>query len=225
MDGRLCHCASEVTAPSGIEVATATLRHPVFFARRIWQSSYRQALIATALGGLLAWGFLLLPPMNTDLAAQLARADFASRYPVSIIDFRWFGGTVEYGYTLWASAVMAHLGTKLTGAVAAVVGTWYTVRLLHRLGPSRPILGGIAAAITQVANVVEGRITFACGLACGLIAVNFSRPRGYRAGWRWCWRAASACSPAGRARSPALLLWVAGGSRAAAATAAARRPY
>ena len=110
--------------------------------------------------------------MNTDLAAQLARADFASRYPVSIIDFRWFGGTVEYGYTLWASALMAHLGTKVTGALAAVIGTWYTTRLLHRLRPARPVLGGIAAAVTQVANVVEGRITFACGLACGLIAIT-----------------------------------------------------
>jgi len=145
---------------------------PVSFARRLWNSGYRPALIATGVAGLLAWGFLLLPPMNTDLAAQLARADFASRYPVSIIDFRWFGGTVEYGYTLWASALMAHLGTKVTGALAAVIGTWYTTRLLNRLRPTRPVLGGLAAAVTQVANVVEGRITFACGLACGLIAVT-----------------------------------------------------
>src|SRR6185437_14473618 len=107
----------------------ATVRHPAAFARRIWRSGYRQALIATGVAGLLAWGFLLLPPMNTDLAAQLARADFASRYPVSIIDCPWFGGTVAYGYTLWASAVMAQLGTKLTGALAGVIGTWYTVRL------------------------------------------------------------------------------------------------
>lgn len=145
---------------------------PVSFAKRLWNSGYRPALIATAFAALLAWGFLLLPPMNTDLAAQLARADFASKYPISIIDFRWFGGTVEYGYTLWASALMAHIGTKVTGALAAVIGTWYTTRLLHRLRPSRPVLGGLAAAVTQVANVVEGRVTFACGLACGLIAVT-----------------------------------------------------
>jgi hypothetical protein len=152
--------------------APATLRHPGAFSSRVWNSSYRHAIIATFVGALLAWGFLLLPPMNTDLAAQLARADFASRHPVSIIDFRWFGGTVEYGYTLWASAVMAHLGTKVTGAIAAVIGTWYCTRLLQRLQPSRPVLGGIAAAVTQVANVVEGRITFACGLTCGLVAIT-----------------------------------------------------
>ena len=110
--------------------------------------------------------------MNTDTSAQLARADFAGRYPLSIVDFRWFGGTVVYGYTLWASILMAHIGAKLTGAAAAVVGTWFTVRLLGRARPAHPVIGGLAAAVTQVANVVEGRITFAVGLTCGLIAVS-----------------------------------------------------
>ena len=184
---------------------------PVSFARRLWNSGYRPALIATAFAGLLAWGFLLLPPMNTDLAAQLARADFASRYPISIIDFRWFGGTVEYGYTLWASALMAHLGTKVTGALAAVIGTWYTTRLLHRLAPTRPVLGGMAAAVTQVANVVEGRITFACGLACGLIAVTLFTPTRVPR-----WLAVSlavlfSLLCGGASPVAGLLLWVAGG--------------
>jgi hypothetical protein len=141
-------------------------------ARRLWDSDYRPALIATGLATLLAWGFLLLPPMNTDMSAQLARADFAGRYPLSIVDFRWFGGTVVYGYTLWASILMAHVGTKLTGAVAAVVGTWFTTRLLGRVRPVHPVIGGLAAAVSQVANVLEGRITFAVGLTCGLIALS-----------------------------------------------------
>ncbi len=190
--------------------APATLRDPAAFARRIWQSGYRHALIATFVGALLAWGFLLLPPMNSDMAAQLARADFAYHYPVSVIDFRWFGGTVEYGYTLWASALMAHLGTKVTGAIAAVIGTWYTTRLLNRLRPSRPVLGGIAAAITQVANVVEGRITFACGLACGLVAITlFTTTRVPR--WLAVGLAAFFSLLAGGASPVAgLLLWVAG---------------
>lgn len=168
-------------------------------------------MIATGVSALLAWGFLLLPPMNTDLAAQLARADFASRYPVSIIDFRWFGGTVEYGYTLWASALMAHIGSKLTGAIAAVIGTWYATRLLNRLRPARPVLGGIAAAVTQVADVVEGRITFACGLTCALIAVTlFTTTRIPR--WLAVTLAALFSLLCGGA-SPvaALMLWIAGG--------------
>jgi hypothetical protein len=195
---------------AAIVAEPATLRHPVAFSRRVWRSDYRPALICTLVGALLSWGFLLLPPMNTDLAAQLARADFASKYPISIIDFRWFGGTVEYGYTLWASALMAHVGTKPTGAIAAVVGTWYTVRLLHRLRPTRPVLGGIAAAVTQVANVVEGRITFACGLACGLIAITlFTTTRMPR--WLAIGLAAFFSLLAGGASPVAgLLLWVAG---------------
>jgi hypothetical protein len=141
-------------------------------ARRVRESDYRPALIGTATAALLAWGFLLLPPMNTDMSAQLARADFAGRFPLSIIDFRWFGGTVVYGYTLWASVLMAYVGTKLTGAIAAVVATWFTSRLLSRVRPNRPTLGAVAAGVTQVANVVEGRVTFAVGLACGLGAIT-----------------------------------------------------
>lgn len=180
------------------------------FTRRLWHSSYRHALIATAVGALLAWGFLLLPPVNSDLAAQLARADFAEHYPVSVIDFRWFGGTVEYGYTLWTATVMAHLGTKLTGAIAAVVGTWYTTRLLNRLHPRRPLLGGIAAAVTQIGNVVEGRITFACGLACGLVAITLFTTRRLPR-----WLAVSLAAlfsllAGGASPVAALLLWLAG---------------
>jgi len=202
--------ASEQPVVAG-PVRPATLRQPVAFGQRIWRSSYRHALIATGIGALLAWGFLLLPPMNSDLAAQLARADFASRYPISIIDFRWFGGTVEYGYTLWASALMAHLGTKVTGALAAVIGTWYTTRLLNRLRPSNAVLGGVAAAVTQVANVVEGRITFACGLTCGLIAITLFTtqrvPRWLAVGLAVLFSLLSG----GASPVAALLLWVAGG--------------
>jgi hypothetical protein len=140
--------------------------------RRLSRSSYRPTLIATGFAVLLAWGFLLLPPQDTDLAAQLARADFAKHYPLSIIDFRWFGGTVGYGYTLWAATLMALLGTKVTGAIAAIIATFYASRLLQRLNPAHPLLGGMAAALAQVGNVVEGRITFACGISCGLAALS-----------------------------------------------------
>ncbi len=201
-----------VTVDGQASLAEALGRGPVGFARKLWNSGYRPALIATGVAVLLAWGFLLLPPQNTDMAAQLARADFADKYPVSIIDFRWFGGTVVYGYTLWAAALMGLLGTKITGAIAAVIGTWYATRLLHRLRPARPVLGGIAAAVTQVANVVEGRIAFACGLTCGLIALTlFTTKRVPR--WAAVVMAAFFSLLCGGA-SPvaALLLWVAGGA-------------
>ncbi|MEO9237998.1 MAG: hypothetical protein ABI418_07885, partial [Jatrophihabitantaceae bacterium] len=113
--------------------------------------------------------------------------------------------------TLWASAVMAQVGTKLTGAIAAIVGTWYTVRLLHRLRPARPVLGGITAAVTQVANVVEGRITFACGLACGLIALNFVATKRIPRWLAMVLTAVFSLLCGGASPVAALLIWVAGG--------------
>jgi hypothetical protein len=179
---------------------------------RLWNSGYRTAILATAFGALLAWGFLLLPPQNTDMAAQLARADFADQFPTSVIDFRWFGGTVGFGYTLWAAALMALIGTKVTGAVAAVLGTWYSTRLLQRLNPTRPLLGGMAAALTQVGNVTEGRITFACGLTCGLIALTLFTTRRVP---RWVAVSLAALFSllcGGASPVAALLLWVCGGT-------------
>jgi hypothetical protein len=201
------------SGPDRARTAGSVLRpQPTAFLRRLWHSGYRHALIATLVAAVLAWGYLLLPPVDTDMAAQLARADFAGKYPVSIIDFRWFGGTVVYGYTLWVSAATAVIGTKVTGAIAAIIGTWYTTRLLNRLVPSRPVLGGVAAAVTQVGNIVEGRITFACGLACGLIALTLFTTRRIP---RW-----AAISLAvllsllcgGASPVAALLLWIAGGT-------------
>jgi hypothetical protein len=163
---------ARVQAPDRLGARASREFVPALAARRLWGSEYRPALIATGASAVLAWGFLLLPPMDTDLAAQLARADFAAKYPSSIIDFRWFGGTVVYGYTLWASVLMALLGTKVTGAIAAVVGTWFATRLMDRLRPAHPVVGGLLVAVTQIANVVAGRITFAVGLACALVAVT-----------------------------------------------------
>jgi hypothetical protein len=210
---------STVSADSGdsaVTPAAAELdkvpRGPIGAARRLWDSSYRPALIATGVAALLAWGFLLLPPMNTDMAGQLARADFARQYPVSIIDFRWYGGTVVYGYTLWAAAAMAAVGTKVAGAIAAVIGTWYTTRLLQRLKPARAVLGGVAAAVTQVANVTEGRVTFALGLACGLIALTLFTTTRIPRGAAITLAALFSLLCGGASPVAALLLWVAGGT-------------
>lgn len=196
--------SAPLTSPTGLSPSGA--------ARRLWASGYRPAIIATAVSAVLAWGFLLLPPQNTDMAAQLARADFADQFPTSVIDFRWFGGTVGFGYTLWAAALMALIGTKVTGAIAAVLGTWYTTRLLQRLKPTRPVLGGIAAAVTQVGNVTEGRITFACGLTCGLIALTLFTTRRVP---RWLAVSLAALFSllcGGASPVAALLLWVCGGT-------------
>jgi hypothetical protein len=131
----------------------------------------RPALIATAVAAVLAISYLAAPLMGGDLSAQLARADFAGAHPLGLVDLRWFGGTLPFGYSLWVPQVMAWLGPRVVGAIAAVAATWITTRLLQRAGAARPTAGGVAAAICQASNLAEGRIAFAAGLAFGLAAL------------------------------------------------------
>lgn len=128
-------------------------------------------LVATAVSGVLCAIYLLVPRMGNDLSAQIAHADFASRYPTASIDFRWFGGTLPFGYSLWTPLMMAAVGAKVTGAVSTVASVALFTRLLLVGRAPHPLLGGMASTVALAANLIEGRTTFAVGVALGLAAL------------------------------------------------------
>lgn len=141
-------------------------------ARRVMaDQGMRATAAATILSILLSAAYLLAPLMGGDLSAQMARADFTRNHPFALLDLRWFGGVQPFGYTLWVSFLMALIGSRVVGAIAAVASTILTTRLFLRAGARRPAWGGAAAAICQASNLAEGRVTFACGMACGLAAL------------------------------------------------------
>jgi hypothetical protein len=160
---------------------------------------------ASAVAVILCVAYLLAPLMGGDLSAQLARADFAGAHPLAPIDLRWFGGTQPFGYSLWVPALMALATPRIVGAVAAVVATWLTTRLLQRAGAARPVVGGIAAAVCQASDLAEGRIAFAAGLALGLAALDLLTGT-----YRWRRPLAVVAAFLAGAANPvaALLLWV-----------------
>ena len=129
------------------------------------------ALTAGLAGVVLAVAYLLAPPPGTDLSAQVARADFVRAYGFTPVDLRWYGGTVQYGYSVVSSPVMALLGPRLTGALALVGSSVALAVLLHRCGARRPLLGGVLGAACFAGNLVSGRVTFALGVAFGLGAL------------------------------------------------------
>ncbi len=175
-----------------------------------WRRFAREpAIVAATVAVVLAIGYLLAPHMGGDLAAQVARADFARDHPLTPIDLRWFGGTITFGYSLWTTPVMAVVGARVLSAVATVVGAWATTRLFQRAGARRPLLGGLAAAVCQAASMVEGRTTFNVGMACGLCCLLLlgKSDKYHRS-------AAAAFAVLAAAASPmaALLLWVCAGA-------------
>jgi hypothetical protein len=133
--------------------------------------SYRPPLVATLVAAALVGAYLLAPLMGGDLSAQLARADFAGRNPLTPVDLSWFGGFQPFGYSLWTPWVMAGIGVRLTGALATVVATALATRLMQRGDARRPTWGGVVAAVTLTSNLAEGRVTFACGVVFGLAAL------------------------------------------------------
>jgi hypothetical protein len=170
---------------------------------------HRPSFIAGTVAAAFAIAYLLAPLTGQDLAAQIARADFARDHPFTPVDLRWFGGTLTFGYSLWTPVVMAWVGVRLTGAVCAVAATVLTTLLFERTGAHRPLLGGVFAAATQAINLVAGRVTFSLGMVCGLaalLAVAAARDTSQ-------WRPAVLALLAGAA-SPvdALYLWLCGGT-------------
>ncbi len=128
-------------------------------------------LAAAGTAVVLATAFLAAPPMGTDLAAQVARARFASRQGAVPIDLSWYGGVNQFGYSLFAGALGALVGVRVLGAVSAVIWAAAFGYLLARSGARRPVAGAVAGAVLAIGNLVSGRTTFALGTALGLLAL------------------------------------------------------
>ncbi|BCJ61026.1 hypothetical protein Jiend_44480 [Micromonospora endophytica] len=188
---------------------------------------------AAAWAGAAGVAYLILPAMGSDLAAQVARADFFATHGPVPIDMRWYGGVQQFGYSLLAQPVMALLGVRVTGAVALIAAATVFAALLVRAGVPRPLLGSLVGVVTIAGNLVSGRVTYGLGVAFGLAALlaltwhpTDTRPGGTSptragpppaarhhrrrralvpvpAGRGWRWPGAQRCSPPRPVRWPA----------------------
>ncbi|WP_406078774.1 hypothetical protein [Micromonospora sp. NBC_00858] len=159
----------------------------------------RSRVVAVATGAATVLGaiWLALPLMGSDLAAQVARADFFAAHGPTPVDLRWYGGVQQFGYSLLSQPVMALLGVRVTGALALLASAAALAALLVRTGVPRPLLGSLVGVVTLTGNLVSGRVTYALGVAFGLaalLALTRGVPPGRRLslGWRLGFAAAGA---------------------------------
>ena len=89
-------------------------------ASALWEPGRRPAVLGGAVAAVLAVAYLCAPLMGGDLSAQMARTDFTRDHPLALVDLRWFGGSLPFGYTLWTAFAMALIGVRLVGAIAMV---------------------------------------------------------------------------------------------------------
>jgi hypothetical protein len=154
--------------------------------------SLSPAAWAVICGSVLAVVYLLWTPLAPDLAAQVARTNVIRNAGNLSWWTGWFGGLSMPSYSLLAPQSMAVLGVRVTGVLAAVAGAWLTAKLIGQA--RRPRAGAVAFAAAQMANLVDGRVTFAMGLTCGVAALlALKYHRGLVAGG--CAIAAYAASP------------------------------
>ncbi|MBO3738444.1 hypothetical protein [Actinoplanes flavus] len=125
------------------------------------------ALVAVLLGA----GYLLLPPMGSDLAAQVARAGFFTEHGLTPVDLRWYAGVEQFGYSLVSQPVMAVLGVRVTGVLTLIAGPVLMAVLFRRTGAARPLLGALLGVAGFAGNLVSGRVTYGLGVCFGLAAV------------------------------------------------------
>ncbi|WKU07680.1 hypothetical protein [Micromonospora sp. HUAS LYJ1] len=126
---------------------------------------------ATVVAVVLAGVWLALPPLGSDLSAQVARADFFAAHGWALADLRWYAGIQPLGYSLVSPPLMATLGVRLTGALALVGSAAAFAALLVRTRVPRPLLGSLVGVLTITGNLVSGRVTYALGVAFGLAAL------------------------------------------------------
>jgi hypothetical protein len=128
---------------------------------------------AWLVAALLAAIYLVLDPPSADLAAQTYRTWLFEHAGFTIWDNGWYAGHHVPAYSILFPPLAALTSPQLVGAAAAVVTAWAFERLVGgargATAAARPAALWFATA--TAVSLVTGRLTFALGVAGGVLAV------------------------------------------------------
>ncbi|HEY4097229.1 MAG TPA: hypothetical protein VGM33_17030 [Baekduia sp.] len=131
----------------------------------------RRRLPAWLLAALLAAIYLVLDPPSADLAAQDYRTWLFEHAGPTLWDNGWYAGHHVPAYSVIFPPLAALIGTRLAGALSAVLAAWAFERLALHLRGEQGRPAALWFATATAVSLVTGRLTFALGLAFGLLAV------------------------------------------------------
>jgi len=129
---------------------------------------------AWAVAAVLAAIYLVVDPPSADLAAQTYRTDLFERAGFVVFDLGWYGGHHNPAYSILFPPLAALIGPRLVGALAAVATAWAFERIVKGRGPEATTAARVASlwfATACMVSLVTGRLTFALGLALGMLSV------------------------------------------------------
>ena len=118
---------------------------------------------------LLAW--LIAYPHTPDLAAQVYRVGLFDRLGFTVWDAHWYAGHDLPAYSLLFPALGSLLGVRLLSVLAALASSALFERIAARAYGPRAGLGAGLFALGAVADVWQGRLTFALGVPLALGAI------------------------------------------------------
>lgn len=137
----------------------------------------RPSPLWAVIGGFFVIVYLRWTPLVPDLAAQVARANVVHSGGLSSWWTGWFGGLSLPTYSVLVPPSMAVFGVRLTGLFAVAAGACASTVLVR--DTLRPRAGAIALAVSGVADLLNGRVTFTAGVAIAgwaLVALRARRP-------------------------------------------------
>ncbi len=109
---------------------------------------------------------------GADYPAHLFRAALWRESGPSLWNFHWYGGHPTPTYGILSAPVVAVLGALASASLASVTSTYCFARLTteHTSGRTTALANHVFGLLVTT-NVIVGRIAFAIGLACALLAV------------------------------------------------------
>ena len=156
---------------------------PATLGRLSWLPAVALSLALTTL--VLVWD-----PHVRDLAAQTFRTELFERGGFAIWNGSWYGGHYTLTYSVLFPPLAALLGPRLVGAMAVVASTYLFDRLIRQRWGERAHWATLWYGVGAVSLLVSGQLTFALGVAFGLLALRcLQRQRPGQAGV-----AAAACA-------------------------------
>jgi hypothetical protein len=158
---------------------------------------------------------LLWDPHVRDLAAQTFRTELFERGGFSIWNGSWYGGHYTLTYSVLGPPAAALIGPRMVGALSVVLSAYLFDRLVREHWGESAHWATLWFGVGAVSLLVSGQLTFAMGVAFGLLALRFLQRKRQTAAML----AAAGCALA----SPVAAVFLGGVLLAAASAGGVRR--
>jgi hypothetical protein len=141
--------------------------------RMVHSKAYRpEWLPAVALSAVLAALMLIWDPQVGDLAAQVFHTELFEHAGLAIWNGSWYGGHYTLNYSLLFPPAASVVGPQVVGMLSVVASSYLFDRLVRDEWGIEARWATLWFAAGVVTLLADGQLTFALGVALGLIALR-----------------------------------------------------